>query len=251
MSDLPSSNQNSAFRVVIDDVTAWTEWDGRRAESTRAELIREILRLTPAAESWESYVAAQERKGQPVETPERHLQPKYVLEQIMNNSTDPWAKGVARTCLMGPSEETTDVPSHGAWCADPNCPRPHPHQHEKTSGPPLPPGVSGREAYEAYEWLRELVKREPDKRHAEVALLAWHKAAGGEIEPLEAAAHRCDNLKPCDVVSATECRNNRSGECRCSCHTSPEKASENRPLCTCKGDSINSFSEHCSVHGNR
>jgi hypothetical protein len=51
-----------------------------------------------------------------VETPARHLQPSYVLEQIMNNSTDPWAKGVARTCLMGTSEKAGErTPcKHGA-----------------------------------------------------------------------------------------------------------------------------------------
>jgi hypothetical protein len=43
----------------------------------------------------------------PVETTPRHLQPSYVLEQIMNNSTDPWAQGVARSCLMGSPEEPT------------------------------------------------------------------------------------------------------------------------------------------------
>jgi hypothetical protein len=40
-----------------------------------------------------------------VEPTPRHRQPSYVLEQIMNNSTDPWAQGIARTYLMGSPEK--------------------------------------------------------------------------------------------------------------------------------------------------
>lgn len=53
--------------------------------------------------------------------------------------------------------------------------------------PPLPDGLTPKEAYEAFEWLRQVASDvlPGDQRQAQNALLAWHKAAGGALLPPE------------------------------------------------------------------
>lgn len=89
-----------------DDVTQ-TRW----TETGRWVAAEDYEQVLAALQKWERECTGKHGSQVPCsahETLARHLQPRYVLEQIMNHSTDSWAKGVARTCLMQSPEETTE-----------------------------------------------------------------------------------------------------------------------------------------------
>ncbi len=102
--------------------------------------------------------------------------------------------------------------------------------------PPLPAGVTGKEAVEAFEWLREYAKAHPDNRHAEVAFLCWHLAGGGTVLPLRmyhARGHYWEVVPtfdwPCDICGKPFAAHARFT------HTCPPQVKRPLPLETANG----------------
>jgi hypothetical protein len=100
--DSSLGSKADSWRMVWDLLKAHNPEFYEQGETGRQAVEIEIRRLQTVEQTLEE---------SPDETTPRHLQPDYVLEQIMNHSTDPWAKGVARTYLMRSPEKAKESPT--------------------------------------------------------------------------------------------------------------------------------------------